>query len=152
MKNILIIGGISAIVTGMAIGVQGTLTSRSGAIIGAFRTGMITNIFGGVFAFVVFMVSIFFKSEGFKNIPSNAALMMMGAGLVGVLIVVGVSFSLMQVGVTAGLASIILGQMVISTIVDASGWGGAEPIPLTTSRIMGLLVMAVAVYLLLPRN
>lgn len=47
---------------------------------------------------------------------------------------------------------IILGQLGISVFVDSKGVGGVEPIPLTLQRVAGLLVMAVAVFLLLPRE
>jgi uncharacterized membrane protein YdcZ (DUF606 family) len=78
--------------------------------------------------------------------------LLLAAGLLGVALLMGISFSMQRVGVTAGLATIILGQMLVAVVVDASGWGGVEPTPLKLSRIAGLLVMALAVYLLLPRS
>ena len=74
------------------------------------------------------------------------------SGTLGILIITGLSFSLQRAGVAAGLATIILGQLIVSIIVDTRGIGGAEPIPLTIPRIGGLFVMAIAVYLLMPRN
>jgi uncharacterized membrane protein YdcZ (DUF606 family) len=152
MKNILFIGVLTALGTGIAIGIQATLTSRAGTIIGPIRTGLITNIAGGVFALVALGIAFALPIRETGDIPSRAIAMMLLAGFFGVFIVVGVSFSLQRTGVTAGLATIILGQMFVSTIVDTTGWGGAEPIPLTLSRVGGLLVMALAVYMLLPRN
>ena len=55
-------------------------------------------------------------------------------------------------GVTAGTAAIILGQLMISTIVDAVGLSGNDPIPITWQRVAGLLVMSLAVFLLLPQD
>jgi transporter family-2 protein len=77
--------------------------------------------------------------------------MLLVAGLLGIGIVMGVAFSLSKVGVTAGIAALIMGQLLVSIIVDTSGWGGVEPIPLSPSRIVGLFVMGLAVYLLVPR-
>jgi uncharacterized membrane protein YdcZ (DUF606 family) len=42
--------------------------------------------------------------------------------------------------------------MVISVIIDTKGWGGVPAIPITWSRVLGLLVMAAGVYLLLPKK
>jgi uncharacterized membrane protein YdcZ (DUF606 family) len=70
----------------------------------------------------------------------------------GILIVIGVAFSLRYVGVTAGAAAIIMGQLLISTIVDATGLSGQTPIPISWQRFAGLLVMGLAVFLLLPRE
>jgi transporter family-2 protein len=152
MKNILFIGVLSALGTGIAIGIQATLTSRAGTLIGPIRTGLITNIAGGILALIALGITFALPMRETGDIPSRATAMMLLAGFLGVFIVVGVSFSLQRTGVTAGLATIILGQMFISTIVDTTGWGGAEPIPLSLSRIGGLLIMALAVYMLLPRN
>lgn len=74
------------------------------------------------------------------------------AGLLGILIVTGVSFSLQRAGIAAGLATIILGQMLVSIIVDTRGIGGAVPIPLSFRRITGILLLSVSVYLLLPKK
>jgi len=78
--------------------------------------------------------------------------MLIIAGALGIMIITGVSFSLQKAGVAAGLATLILGQMVVSVIIDARGLGGAAPIPITWPRILGLLVMAAGVYLLLPKK
>jgi uncharacterized membrane protein YdcZ (DUF606 family) len=46
----------------------------------------------------------------------------------------------------------LLGQLLVSTIVDATGLSGQAPIPITWQRVLGLLVMALAIYLILPRD
>jgi uncharacterized membrane protein YdcZ (DUF606 family) len=69
-----------------------------------------------------------------------------------VLIITGISFSLQRAGVAAGLASVILGQLVISFMVDSLGIGGVEPIPISAARILGILVSGFGVYLLLPKG
>lgn len=152
MKNILYIGVLSALGTGIAIGIQAMLTSRSGAMIGPIRAGLFTNIAGGVFGVIALGLTFALPIRETGDIPSRAVMMMLLAGFFGVFIVVGISFSLQRTGVTAGLATVILGQMFISAIIDSTGWGGAEPIPLNLSRTGGLFVMALAVYMLLPRN
>ncbi len=152
MKNVLLVGVVGALITGLAIGAQATLSGRLGGMIGPIKTGLIMNVLGGLIAFVVYAITLIVpiaKEEGTMN--PRAWTMLIAGGLLGVLIVIGVSFSISRVGVTAGLGTIILGQMIISSFVDLSGWGGAEPIPMTMSRIAGLLVMGVAVFLLLPK-
>ncbi|PKN84961.1 MAG: hypothetical protein CVU46_12670, partial [Chloroflexi bacterium HGW-Chloroflexi-8] len=69
-----------------------------------------------------------------------------------VLIVIGASFAMGTVGVTAGTASLILGQLLISGIVDSLGWGGQAPIPFSWQRILGLLLMGIAIFLLVPKS
>jgi uncharacterized membrane protein YdcZ (DUF606 family) len=64
----------------------------------------------------------------------------------------GISFSLQRAGVAAGLASVILGQLALSFVIDALGIGGVEPIPISAARIMGIVVSGFGVYLLLPKG
>ena len=152
MKSALLIGVIAAIIAGIAISIQSTFSTRVGALIGPIRTGLFTNVFGGTVALVILGATMIIPIGEKGDIPSRAALLLFLSGLFGVFIIMGVSFSFQRTGVTAGSASVILGQLLISTIIDASGWGGAEPIPIDFNRILGLIVMAVAVYLLLPRS
>lgn len=152
MKSILLVGVITAIIAGIAIAIQSSFSARVGALIGPIRTGLFTNVFGGTVALLILGATIIIPIGEKGDIPSRAVLLTFLAGFFGVFIIMGISFSFQRTGVTAGSASVILGQLFISTIVDTTGWGGAEPIPLSLNRILGLLVMAIAVYLLLPRN
>ena len=151
MKTILI-GAIAALITGLAIGMQATLTSRAGGIIGSVRTGLMTNLIGGSIAGVIILILLISKGTATWKIPVTPLFLMTTAGLLGVLIVTGVSFSLQKTGITAGLATIILGQMLLSVIIDTKGIGGAEPITLSFQRIAGLLLLGLSIYLLLPKK
>ena len=152
MKSVIILGVAGALVTGIAIGMQATLSSRIGGLIGPIRTGLLTNFVGGVLAGLIVLGLILNQGSAAWRLPRTAAIMLVVAGALGLLIITGVAFSLQRIGVTAGVAALILGQLFVSVIVDTTGWGGAEPIPLSLRRIAGLAVMALAVYLLLPRR
>ncbi|MCK5319232.1 MAG: hypothetical protein KAJ55_15070, partial [Anaerolineales bacterium] len=56
MRAAIIVGAIGALATGVAIGIQATLTSRAGGIIGNIRTGLLTNFLGGAIAGVVILI------------------------------------------------------------------------------------------------
>lgn len=152
MKTVLILGAFCALATGVAIGVQATLTSRAGDIIGNLRTGLLTNFLGGVLAGVVILILFLQQGSSSWKIPTTTLAMVAVSGTLGIMIITGISFSLQRAGVAAGLATIILGQLIVSVIVDTRGIGNVEPIPLTIQRIGGLFMMAAAVYMLMPRN
>ncbi len=152
LRTAIIVGALGALVTGVAIGIQATLTSRAGGIIGNIRTGLLTNFLGGAIAGVVILILFLQQGSGTWKIPTSAVAMVAVSGMLGILIITGISFSLQRAGVAAGLATIILGQLIVSIIVDTRGIGAVEPIPLTIQRVGGLFVMAVAVYLLMPKN
>ena len=152
MRSTLIIGAFIALATGVAIGVQSTISSRVGSLIGGVRTGLLTNLVGGVLAGAIVLILVVSQGRSSWQLPSPAVIMLIVSGSLGILIITGVSFSLQRTGVAAGLATIILGQLVISGIVDTRGIGDVEPIPLTFQRVLGFAVMILGVYLLMPKE
>jgi transporter family-2 protein len=152
MKNALVFGVFAALITGMLIAVQATFSSRGGHIIGPIRTGVITNLGSGIFAIIFIIITLIWRTVEWRNIPNPTIGMLLFSGGLGVLIVIGASYAMTTVGVTAGTASLIFGQLFVSGIVDSLGWGGQTPIPFTWQRILGLLLMGVAIFLLVPKS
>ena len=151
MKNPILMGAIVTLFTGAAIGIQATLNGHIGAEITPVRTGLWMNFVGGVIAGVILLLFVR-GSEGSSGAISTSILMMLAiAGALGIVVITGVSFSIARTGVAAALGGMFLGQLVIGMLVDTFGWGISEAVPINPSRIFGLLVMAFAVYLLLPR-
>ena len=152
MKLSIITGALVALLTGIAIATQSTMISRVGGIIGDFRTGILTNTMGGIAAGSLMLVWFLREGPQVWKIPPVVIGITALAGLLGVFIVTGISFSLQRAGVAAGLASVILGQLALSFVIDALGIGGVEPIPISATRIMGIVVSGFGVYLLLPKG
>ena len=151
MKLSILTGALVALLTGIAIATQSTLTSRAGSLIGDIRTGILTNTMGGIVAGTMMLVWLLREGPQTWKVPPIVLGITAISGILGVLIITGISFSLQRAGIAAGLASVILGQLILSTIIDTIGLGGADPIPLSPSRIVGLVLAGVGVYLLLPK-
>jgi transporter family-2 protein len=152
LKSSIVVGVLGALATGLAIGVQSTLGSRTGTLIGNARTGLLTNAIGGVIAGLLLLILVSRQGLASWRLPKAALFMLVASGSLGILIITGVAFSLQRTGVAAGLGTLIMGQLIISVIADSTGIGGVEAIPLTPQRVLGLFVMAAAVYLLLPKE
>lgn len=152
MRLSIITGAVLAALTGMAIAMQSTITSRVGAQLGDIRTGILTNTMGGVIAAGMMLVWLLREGPQAWKIPPVLIGATAASGLLGILIITGISFSLQRAGVAAGLAGVIFGQLLLSALIDSLGVGGADPIPLTLSRVLGLVVTGFGVYLLLPKT
>jgi bacterial/archaeal transporter family-2 protein len=152
LTTYLVLGVIGALLTGLAIGAQSTLSSKIGTLIGSFKTGVLMNFIGGSLAGLIFVVLLLINGKEYAKAPPLAWILLVIGGTLGIMIITGVAFSLQRTGVAAGLATLILGQMVVSLIADSRGWGGAAPIAITWTRIIGLVLMAAGVYLLLPKR
>lgn len=151
MKNALLSSVFAAIATGSAIGLQSSLGSRIGAAITPLRTGLWMNFVGGTIAGLLILILRNQPQVG-GRIPGAVIPMLMVAGALGVAIIMGVSFSLARTGVAAGLAALFLGQMLVGFIVDTLGWGSIQAVPLDGRRLLGLGLMALAVFLMLPKE
>jgi transporter family-2 protein len=151
MRLSIVTGALVALLTGIAIALQSTMTSRVGGMIGDIRTGILTNTMGGIAAGTLMLVWLLKEGPETWRVPPVVFGVTALSGILGVLIITGISFSLQRAGIAAGLASVIFGQLALSFLIDSLGIGGAEPIPVSEIRVVGLLVTVLGVYLLLPK-
>ena len=152
IKNTILMGGVAALITGIAIGIQAFLSGRAGSMIGPVNTGFWTNFLGGTLAGILILILSIFVSPKIGVITKPALLITFIAGALGILIIMGISFSIARAGMAAGLAAVIFGQFLFGVIADTIGIAGLTPIPLDLRRVIGLIVMAASVILLLPKK
>lgn len=151
--------------TGAAIAMQSSLNGKAGAVIGPIKTGLLVNAAGGSIALLLLSGLMLRYGSGFFGVPlfnspgslegakeTSVLLIAAGAGFLGILIIIGVSFAVQRVGITAGLSAVILAQLVVGMLIDSSGFGSAGTIAADPRRIFGVLVMALGVYLLVPKG
>ncbi len=69
-------------------------------------------------------------------------------GLMGALFVSSVIFFIPKIGVTTVLAASIAGQLIAASIIDHFGFFGLSAHPVSISRILGILLMLVGIFLI----
>ena len=152
MKNVVLLGAVSALSTGIMIGIQSFLSGRAGTEIGPFRTGLWTNFLGGMLAGIFILTVLTFSGIEKIRISQPVFIINLVSGALGIFIIMGVAFAISNAGIAAGLAGTIFGQFLFGVVADTFGWSGTAPIPLDLRRVIGLVFMAVSVFLLLPRQ
>ena len=55
-------------------------------------------------------------------------------------------------GIAAGLSAVIVGQLVLSMILDYFGFFGLQSIPITPSRVFGVVLLLIGVRLMFLRG
>ena len=144
---------VIALLSGLAIGTQSSLNSAAGKITGATLTGLLVNFLGGIAAGLLLAVVYFRQGNAvFSSIQVSTLVIIVISGLLGVGIITGIAYALPQIGVAAGLAAIIAGQMVVALVVDTLGLTGGQPIPLNWSRIGGIVLLALGTWAILPKK
>lgn len=152
MQKAILSAVLVALASGLAIGTQSTLTNWAGRIIGPVRTGLLINLAGGLLASLVLLVwGIRSRSVPVPSMGMAPGVILVTAGALGVGIIAGLAFSLPRIGIAAGLATIISGQMLVAVVVDTLGWGGGGVIPLGAGRLAGLALLAIGTWFILPR-
>lgn len=153
MQNPQIIALIVALACGLGVGSQASLTNAAGRLVGPTLTGLSVNFVAGVVSGVIMAIIYLRQGIGLLSaIRGSTFTILILAGLLGIAIISGAAYALPRVGVAAGLAAIILGQMVVAIIVDTLGLVGGQPIPLSWIRVGGLAFLALGTWLILPKG
>ncbi len=136
-----------ALCGGLAVGFQGVLNSLAGRSLGAPLTGLLVNIAGGTLSLLLLV--LFSRALPLQAVDARAASTVVLAGGIGIFVVFSIAFALPRVGVAAGIAAVILGQLTLSVLADALGWSGSV-IPIDLRRVLGLALLAGGLVFLLP--
>ena len=153
MQKSILTALIVAIISGLAIGTQSSLNSAAGKITGAALTGLLVNFVGGVASGLV--LAVIYARQGnvlSTSIQTPTIGIIIASGLLGIGIITGVAYALPKIGIAAGLSAIIAGQMIVAVIVDTFGIAGGEPIPLDWYRIVGIVLLALGTWAILPKE
>ncbi len=151
MEKSVVAALLASLVAGIAIGTQGSVIRIAEKSLGAVRTGLLVNVAGGTLSVVVLLLVSILGGGLLWGTLLRSSPYWVAAGALGIGILTGIAFALPRLGMAAGLGGIIVGQMTAAVVIDAAGWG-ATRIPVTPSRAVGLLLMAVSIVLLLPRR
>src|SRR5574341_233868 len=139
---------IVALACGLGVGTQASLNNAAGRLAEPIMTGLLVNFLGGAASAVILAAIYLRQGAGILSAIRGSTLnILVIAGLLGIAIITGAAFALPRVGVAAGLAAIIVGQMVVAVIVDTLGLVGGQPIPLSWVRVGGLALLALSTWM-----
>jgi transporter family-2 protein len=71
------------------------------------------------------------------------------AGVFGFVVLASISFLIPQIGATSAIILVMIGQVVIGVILDHFGLLGAAVHPISLSRLFGIVVIFVGLWLTL---
>jgi transporter family-2 protein len=134
-----------AVAGGLAVTLQaqfmGVMTDRIGAIESIF----ITYGTGGVAIGLVMLAMRGGNLGAWSTVPWYV----LTAGLLGLVIVGAIGYTVPRLGLVAALSLFILAQFAMAAVVDHFGLLGAEVRPLDVSRMVGLAALLIGSWLVL---
>ncbi|MFH0287146.1 DMT family transporter [Vibrio owensii] len=135
-----------AIISGMALSAQAAINGKLGAKVGVIQSSFLTF---GVGTIVTALLIFFFEPAQSATLLSVPKWQLTGA-LFGIVYMVVMVASVPKIGVAIATVATILGQMIMSLVIDTQGWLGNTPIELNYWRFAAMLSIAgalVCIYL-----
>jgi transporter family-2 protein len=128
---------------GAAVGLQSPLASMISQRLGIFESVFIIHIGGLIIALIPLLLMGGGKLSQWRSVPWYA----LCAGVFGLIVIAAISFMIPRVGVAASITAIVAGQLLVGMFLDHFGLLGASVRPWDPTRMLGMGVVLVGVWL-----
>ena len=142
MQSILLILLIG-LAGGIAVGLQSPLASMMSQRLGMLESVFIVHAGGALIALIPLLIYGGGKLGQWRSVPWYALL----AGVFGLVVIGAISYMIPRIGVAGSIITVVAGQLLVGTILDQFGWLGAVQRPLDATRLLGLAVVLIGVWL-----
>ncbi|PMJ84493.1 DMT family transporter [Vibrio splendidus] len=129
-----------AIASGMALSAQAAINGQLGAKVGVIESSLLTFSMGTVITGLL----IFFFEPSYDATLLSVPKWQLAGALFGIFYMIVMVAAVPKVGVAIATVATILGQMIMSLIIDTQGWLGNTPIELNYWRIAAMVCIACA--------
>ena len=129
---------LAALGTGAAIGLQGPMKSLLTRSIGLLESTFVVLVSGAVVTGLALLLGL---GNGDLGKISQAPPISLAGGVVGILIIIGVVFTISKLGVAAGIAVALIAQLTIAATIDHFGFFGLEKHPASPWTFVGIVLL-----------
>lgn len=137
-------GFVCALLAGAAMSVQGVMNTRLGEEVGVLETNALVQLVGFVLAL---LVAFFFGHGDIRLLPQAPWYSWLG-GVIAPVITITVMLSIKDLSPTVAISAILLSQLAVAALINAFGLLGAERLPFTWHKAVGVALMAGGVILM----
>jgi len=127
---------------GMAIGLQGPLSSMITQRLGSLESVFIIHI-GGAIAALIPMLFFGSKLGQWKSVPWYALI----AGAFGLIVISAMGYMIPRIGAAGALITLLAGQILVASLLDHFGLLGMTPRAIDLQRVIGFGVVMLGVWL-----
>ncbi len=136
------------ILAGAALCAQSSINGRLGSEVGVLESAWLTFVVG---AMISFLIAFFFEPVHALNLFTAPRWQLTGA-FFGVAYMLVIVFAMPRLGAAATTVAVISGQLLMSLLIDHFGWFHNAVIPLDSSRIAALILLAIALFFIYKSN
>lgn len=138
------LGFLSALLAGAAMSFQGVMNTRLGEKVGTLETNAFVQLVGFTLAL---LVAILFGSGNIRQLPQAPWYSWLG-GVLAPVITLTVMWAIGSLTPTVAISTILLAQLTVAALIDVFGWLGAEKLPFTWEKWLGVALMVGGVILM----
>ncbi len=144
MENLLLVLAVG-LAGGVAVGLQGPLTSLMSGRIGTMESVFIVHLGGTIFAAIPLLFVGGGNLGNWRSVPWYALV----AGIFGLVILPAVSYAIPRIGVLTTVTLIVVAQLVTGAVLDHFGWLGAAVRLMDPVRFFGIGVLLLGTWLIM---
>lgn len=142
MANWLVI--VIGLIGGAAVGLQAPLAGAMAQRVGGTASSLIMHMSGAFFSAVILFIRGGERIREWQSLPWY----MLTAGIFGVILYQTISVTLPRLGSTMMIILVIIGQLIVSLIVDHFGLLGVAQRSIDWTRVMGVIALVLGGYLI----
>ncbi|WP_297426007.1 DMT family transporter [Clostridium sp.] len=134
-------GILCAIISGIAMSIQGVFNTRLGEKIGVWETTLLVQIIALIVSLIVFF---FFADGSYENLKGVNRAYLLG-GILGVVITFTVIKSVSSMGPTLGIGIILISQLISAALIDYLGLFESQKIKFSLNHFLGIAIMIIGI-------
>ncbi|WP_172196094.1 DMT family transporter [Saccharibacillus qingshengii] len=133
-----------ALLAGAALSFEGAIYAELGKSIGQVETSFYNFAMGTI---IVGLLWLFFGKGDITHVRRAPKWSLLG-GLLGVVYLTSIVVSVPFVGVGVTMVAVIIGQLIMSMVIEHYGWLGSEPTRVNKEKVFAVLAMTVSLLLI----
>lgn len=150
MSNGFQLGLLVAFGTGIVFAFVTAFEGTLGDAMGGLNAAVLEHIFSGLVSIALLAWLLTSKRIDLQlarpYLPVAALL-----GIMVFIAVTGIAYSFPKIGFASGNFLMVLAQISTAVVIDAVGFGDFEKIPITLPKVVGLVLMGLGAYFVLPK-
>ena len=132
-----------AVIGGVAVAIQASINGGLGKKIGTLEGSVVSFAIGTL---ALLFIVIFFGKGNIASVTTIPKWQLTG-GLLGAFYVFAIILVVPKIGVAAGLTAVIVGQLIMSAVIDHYGLFGSRQIPFDYKRGLALILLFCSLFL-----
>ncbi|WP_214742030.1 MULTISPECIES: DMT family transporter [unclassified Exiguobacterium] len=135
---------VLAFLAGVALSLEGAMYASLGETIGKLESSLYNFAVGTI----ILGVALLFFGKGKLSYTKEAPKWQLTGGLLGLIYLTILVVGIPLIGVGMAMSSVVVGQLIMSMVIEHNGWLGSPKVTVRKEKIMAVALMIVSLFLI----